>query len=35
MCRQRGHTVGVGFDRDDGDRVDPSPRDHQWSTCVK
>ena len=31
FCRRRGRTVGVEFDRDDGDRVDPSPRDHQSS----
>ena len=33
-CSRRGRTVGVGFDRCDGDHVDPSPRDHQSSTCV-
>ena len=35
LCRRCGRAAGVGFDRDDKDRVDPSPRDHQWSTCVK
>ena len=33
--RQRGCTSGVGFHQDDGDRVDPSPRDHQSCTCAK
>ena len=34
FCRQRGRTVGVRFHRDGGDRVDPSPHDHQSSTCM-
>ena len=34
LCRMRGSTTGVGFDQDGGDRVDPSPRDHQSNTCA-
>ena len=34
LCRTRGSTTGVGFDQDGGDRVDPSPRDHQSNTCA-
>ena len=34
LCRTRGSTAGVGFDQDGGDRVDPSPRDHQSNTCA-
>ena len=34
LCRRRGCTVGVRFDRDDGDHMDPSPSDHQSGTCV-
>ena len=34
FCRRRERTVGVGFHQDSGDRVDPSPRDHQSSTCA-
>ena len=34
FCRRRGHTEGIGFDHDGGDRVDPSPRDRKSSMCV-
>ena len=37
LCRTRGVAEDVGCNRDickDVDRVDPSPRDHNWSTCV-
>ena len=33
FCRLRGGKAIVGFGQDGDDRVDPSPRDHQWSTC--
>ena len=35
FCRLRGGRAIVGFGQDDDDCVDPSPRDHQWSTCGK
>ena len=35
FCRLRGGSAIVGFGQDDDDHVDPSPRDHQWSTCGK
>ena len=35
FCRLRGGSASVGFGQDDDDRVDSSPRDHQWSTCAK
>ena len=35
FCRWRGRTTRVGFHQDDGDRVDPSPRDRQLGTCAK
>ena len=31
FCRLRGGRAIVGCGRDDDDRVDPSPRDHQWN----
>ena len=34
FCRQRGRTTGIRFGQDGGDRVDPSPRDHQSNTWV-
>ena len=33
FCKRRGRAVGVGFQQDGENRVDPSPRDHQYSTC--
>ena len=35
ICRLCGRSAIVGFGLDDDDRVDPSPCDHQWSTCGK
>ena len=35
FCPRPGRTTGVRFHQDDGDRLDPSPRDRQSSTCVK
>ena len=35
VCRMRGGPPDVGCDQNGYDRVDPSPRDHQISTCVK
>ena len=35
LCRMRGGPVDVGSDQDGEDRVDPSPRDHQITTCTK
>ena len=35
FCRLRGGRAIVGCGHDDDDRVDTSPRDHQWSTCGK
>ena len=35
FCRRRGDTAGIGCDQDVEDRVDPSPRDHQITTCAK
>ena len=33
FCKLRGGSASVGFCQDDDDRMDPSPRDHQCSTC--
>ena len=35
FCRTRGGARSVRFQLNGGDRVDPSPRDHDQSTCVK
>ena len=35
FCRTRGGARSVRFRLNGGDRVDPSPRDHDQSTCVK
>ena len=35
FCRLCGSREIVKCGRDDDDRVDPSPRDHQWNTCGK
>ena len=35
FCRRRGQATSVRFWLNGGDRVDPSPRDHDQSTCVK
>ena len=32
FCKRRSDTAGVGCGQDSGDRVDPSPRDHQINT---
>ena len=35
FCRLRGGRAIIRCGRDDDDRVDPSPRNHQWNTCGK
>ena len=35
FCRRRGRMAGFGCGQDGGDRVDPSPRDHQIDTYRK
>ena len=35
LCKTRGSAADVGCDQDGEDCVDPSPRDHQITTCAK